>query len=149
MKNSLYWIKNRIAIVFFITFVTRHIVLNKTIIKKDINSLMTTWKKKRELGKELFFKPSTLFDRMNGDCDDFVTLMAIKLKQEKKQFKIGFAIRNSAAYHVFIVLTDGNILLDPWISTEQIKYKRKIYSKADRIVFPALFRTNYILLEGI
>jgi hypothetical protein len=125
-------IKNKVAIIFFLTFVMRQLFTDNLNIDKTIEDLLTNWNKTPEKGKELFFKPSTGFKRMWGDCDDFVTVMSAKLKQLKIKFKIGFLIRDQGAYHVFIV-TDKDVLLDPWISRKPIKFSREVYKRAEHI----------------
>ncbi len=126
-------IKNKVAIIFFLTFVIRQLLTDHLKINMKIKDLLENWKKTREKGKELFYKPSTAYKRMWGDCDDFVTVMSAKLNQLKIKYKIGFLIRDNGAYHVFVV-TNKNVLLDPWISRKPIKFKREIYKNADNIV---------------
>lgn len=126
-------IKNKVAIIYFLTYVIRQLHVDKLQFNISIKNLLTSWEKRREIGKELFYKPSTGLKRMWGDCDDFVTVMAAKLNQLGKSYKIGFLIKNNGAYHVFIV-TNENVLLDPWISRKPIKFKREIYKKAQSIV---------------
>jgi len=132
-------IKNKTAIIYFLTFVIRQLQTDKLQFNIDLKKLLTSWDKKREIGKELFYKPSTGFKRMAGDCDDFVTVMASKLQQIKIGFRIGFLIKNEGAYHVFIV-TDKNILLDPWIKRKPVKFKKEIYKNAEHIV---LYNINF------
>lgn len=126
-------IKNKIAIIFLLTFIIRQLLTDHLKINMTIKNLLENWRKTREKGQELFYKPSTAYKRMWGDCDDFVTVMSAKLKQLNIKFKIGFLIRDNGAYHVFVV-TNKNILLDPWISRRPIQFKRSLYKNADNIV---------------
>jgi len=142
-------IKNKIAIIFFLTYVIRQLFVDKLFIKRSIKDLLVNWDKRREIGKELFYKPSTGIKRMWGDCDDFVTVMAAKLNQLNKRFKIGFLIKNNGAYHVFIVAINHNLdydtLLDPWVSTKPVKFSKNIYKKAQKIVlYDINFRENIL-----
>jgi len=141
-------IKNKVAIIFFLTYVLRQLFVDKLFIKKSIKDLLIEWDKKREIGKELFYKPSTGIKRMWGDCDDFVTVMAAKLNQLNKKFKIGFLIKNNGAYHVFIVVINKDLsytLLDPWVSRKPIKFKKEIYKKAERVVlYDINFKENLL-----
>jgi hypothetical protein len=137
-------IKNKVAIIYFLTYVIRQLHVDKLQFNISIKSLLTSWDKKREIGKELFYKPSTGLKRMWGDCDDFVTVMAAKLNKLKINYKIGFLIKNNGAYHVFIV-TNENVLLDPWVSRKPIKFKKEIYKKAENIVlYDINFKENIL-----
>ena len=139
-------IKNKTAIIYFLTFVIRQLQTDKLQFNISINNLLTGWEKRREIGKELFYKPSTGLKRMWGDCDDFVTVMAAKLNQLKIDYKIGFLIRNDGAYHVFIV-TNKNILLDPWMTRKPIKFKKEIYKNAENIVLYDINFKKEVLYE--
>lgn len=137
-------IKNKVAIIYFLTYVIRQLHVDKLQFNISIKKLLTGWDKKREIGKELFYKPSTGLKRMWGDCDDFVTVMAAKLNQLKISYKIGFLIRNNGAYHVFIV-TNKDVLLDPWVSRKPVKFKKEIYKKAESIVlYDINFKENVL-----
>ena len=137
-------INNKVAIIYFLTYVVRQLHVDKLKINKSIKDLLISWEKRREIGKELFYKPSTGLKRMWGDCDDFVTVMAAKLNQLDQGYKIGFLLRNNGAYHVFIV-TNKDVLLDPWVSRKPIKFKKEIYKKAENIVlYDINFKENIL-----
>jgi len=127
-------VKNRTNIILFVTYVIRQLAISKEVVKKTVFELLNSWVKKSELGKEIFYTPEYLNRTGSGDCDDFVTLLAKKLHQDKIYFKVGFPIKNNAAFHVFILTKKG--IIDPWISKNIItdtNYK-KIY-KCDSVVF--------------
>ena len=125
-------IVNQKAVMYYLTYLIRQLTGKTTHIPLSIPEILRKWGKKRERGRELFYTPTTNLQRMWGDCDDFVTLTASKLKNDNKNFKIGFCIRKNGAYHVFILA--DNILIDPWVCRSPIKFKKSYYKNAENIV---------------
>ncbi len=111
MRNLKTVMKLEIFIAYIVTHASKYKVPDV-----KISKLLKIFKKIPEKGGEIFKRPDLTYMMMQGDCDDWTTLISFMAYRKNIKCKHVYLLKNNAPIHIFPILkiNDKWITCDPW-----------------------------------
>ncbi len=122
MRNLSTVIKLEIFIAYIVTHISKYKVPEVKITK-----LLRDFKRIPEKGGEIFKRPDMIYLMMQGDCDDWTTLISFLAHRKGIKCKHVYLLKNNTPVHIFPILkvNDKWVTCDPWQGRLLKPYKRK------------------------